>query len=65
MEDHDNLTHDLLTSAEVAARYGVDTREVLYATRRGMLPAVKIGWVWVYNVDLLPEKWPVKSKRKG
>ena len=56
----------LLTTSDVALHYGVTTREVLYATRKGLLDdaAQKIGWSWIYAKERLPAKWPVRTKRR-
>lgn len=53
-----------LTVREVAKKYNIDTREVLYAARRQLIPGVKVGWIWTFDPDKLPEKWPVKSRGK-
>ena len=53
-----------ITVRDVAKRYKVETREVLYAARRGLIPGVKVGWIWTFDPDKLPNKWPVKSRGK-
>ena len=57
---------DLITAKEVAERYGVDLRSVRYATKAGMLGRIqKFGWLHVYEVANLPEKWPVRGRAKN
>ena len=45
--------------AEVASKFGVERKDVLYALRRGKLRGVKHGWNWMILEKDLPEKWPV------
>ncbi len=41
----------LLTAAEVAARYQVPTSQIYALTRRGELPAVRLGKYVRYRLD--------------
>jgi hypothetical protein len=56
-----------LTTQQVADRYNVSTREVLYAVKRDLVKAEKIGWIWTFEDEELPKKWPVRRKliRRG
>lgn len=54
----------LLTTKDVAAHFGVDSREVLYAARKGLIEGQKVGWQWLFHKDNLPGKWPVRTKSK-
>ena len=51
-----------LSSRDVARHYGIDVSHVLYATRRGLIPAHKVGWNWLYKRKELPEKWPIRIR---
>ena len=55
---------DTLTVKDVAKHYKVETREVLYAARRELIPGKKIGWIWTFDPATLPKQWPVKSRGK-
>ena len=55
---------EVMSSRQVADRYGVSLQEVHYALRREKLVAFKAGWVYLFPVKDLPEKWPV-NKRKA
>ena len=56
--------HQEMTTREVAAHYGLETRDVVSAARRGLLdPAArKVGWIWIFDGSKLPETWPVKKR---
>ena len=54
----------LLSTRQVAQKYGVTTREVLYALRRGKIKGQKAGWIWLFDPKLLPKTWPIRRKRK-
>lgn len=53
----------VLTSRQVADRYGVSIADVHYALRRGKITANKAGWIYLFPAEKLPEKWPI-AKRK-
>lgn len=58
----------MITSSEVAKRYGKSLRKVLYATRKGLFKAEKVGWSWLYSINKLPKEWPARKyevKGKG
>lgn len=55
---------DLITVKDVAKKYKVETREVLYAARRQLIPGKKVGWIWTFDPAKLPKDWPVKSRGK-
>jgi len=58
------LPDPLRSTREIAQRYGVETREVLYAIRKGLLKGEKMGWVWVVRESELPKIWPIKNRRR-
>lgn len=51
----------LISTNEVANRYGVTNRQVLYAIRMKKIKGKKVGWSWVCDTRYLPEKWPVRG----
>jgi len=55
---------DIMTTAEVAKKYDVSVREVLYAVTVGKLEGQKVGWIWLFVTADLPDKWPVRKKKK-
>lgn len=56
------MMQDYLTIKEVANKYRISDRQVLYAIRRGHIQATKLGWLWVIDKATLPAKWPVRLK---
>jgi len=54
----------LLSTQQVAIKYKVSTREVLYALRRGKIKAQKAGWIWLFDPQDLPKAWPIRRKSK-
>lgn len=56
---------EILSTREVAAKYGVEVREVIYAAKRGLLKGTKMGWVWTFKAKELPVEWPVNRRKKG
>lgn len=58
-------TKSILSSQDVADKYGVEVRDVLYAVRRGMIKGQKIGWAWIFDLADLPAQWPVRKRRKA
>ena len=58
------MTAEWMSTSEVAKKFKVTSREVLYARKRGLLQGVKIGWIWMFHNKDLPKKWPVRKKRK-
>lgn len=58
---------EVMTVSDVAKKYGVGVREVLYALKTGKLEGQKVGWIWLFVAADLPKIWPVrrKTKRKG
>ena len=54
--------HSEMTTREVAQHFGVETREVVYAARRGKLEGRKLGWQWVFDGSKLPKEWPIKKR---
>ena len=53
-----------MSTSEVAKKYKVTSREVLYARKRGLLQGIRVGWIWMFLTKDLPKKWPVRQKRK-
>ena len=53
------------TVNEVAKRYGLTNRQVLYALNRGHIEGDKVGWIWLIDTSTLPVKWPVRVKRSN
>ncbi|MFA5543624.1 MAG: hypothetical protein WDA47_07585 [Bacilli bacterium] len=51
-----------LTVKQVAKYYGVKERQVLYAVRRGILQAEKMGWIWIFDRGKLPQRFPVRRQ---
>lgn len=51
----------LISTKEVAKRYNVTNRQVLYAIRMKKIRGKKVGWTWVCDTRYLPEKWPGRS----
>ena len=52
-----------MTTKEVASRYGVETKDVLYAARRGLLKGRKVDWIWLFPIKSLPKVWPVRKRK--
>ena len=56
---------EMLSTGQVAEKYKVETREVLYAIRRGLIEGQKVGWCWVFDPNKLPKIWPVRSRQRA
>ena len=54
----DSPLDSYLTVEETANRYQVPTKSVLRMIRQGRLVAEKKGWMWLVNVEDLPDAWP-------
>ncbi len=53
----------MITMKEVMEKYGKSYTQVRYATETGRLQGIKVGWIWTYDADTLPEEWP-ETERK-
>ena len=53
----------MLTVKQVARKYRVKERQVLYAVRRDLLSGEKVGWIWLFPEDKLPQRWPVRKQK--
>lgn len=60
MEDRVQAVLDrLLTTKQVAERYGINIKDVQYQIKRGRIKAYKVGgYYYLIHEDDLPEKWP-------
>ena len=64
MEGRVKMKAEWMSTSEVAKKYKVTSREVLYARKRGLLQGIRVGWIWMFPTKDLPKKWPVRQKRK-
>ena len=59
------MASETLTVSQVAEHYGLDSKDVIYAIRRGKIKGEKVGWVWTISKSDLPENWPVNKRNKS
>jgi hypothetical protein len=54
-----------ITARQVMKRYGKTYHQLMYAVRTGKLHGEKLEdtWQWIFDEELLPPTWPVKSNR--
>ena len=56
---------EVLTLAQVMKKYKKSYTQVRYATEQNLLKGQKVGWIWIYSAEDLPEEWPKKEKETG
>jgi hypothetical protein len=63
IEKGGEMMKKVLTIREVMRKYDKTYTQVLYAVSTGRLVAIKVGWIWLFPPDKLPNTWPEPNRK--